>query len=212
MPGADVYHQIRAAIVDGTFPTDTPLTETTLASQFNVSRTPVREALRRLEQDGLVERGARGMQVRARSPEEILQIYEVRIVLEGSAARAAAERRTELDVLKLEQVHAAMLAAPTADPQQLAAHNRKFHEAIWATSHNATIIDLLGRVNAHLIRYRGTTLSIEGRWTTALKEHQQLLEAIKAGDRERAGKIAEEHMAGARNARLQLYAAVESPR
>jgi len=75
----DVYHQLREAIVDGTFSADTPLTETTLAAQFSVSRTPIREALRRLEQDGLVERGPRGMQVRGRSPEEILEIYEVRL-------------------------------------------------------------------------------------------------------------------------------------
>jgi len=152
----DVYHQLREAIVDGTLPASAPLTELALAAQYNVSRTPVREALRRLEQDGLVERGARGMQVRGRSPEEILEIYEVRITLEAAAARAAAERRTDLDLLKLEQVHAAMLAASTDDPERLATTNRKFHEAIWAMSHNATLIDLLGRLHAHLIRYRET--------------------------------------------------------
>ena len=71
------------------------------------------EALRRLEQDGLVERGARGMQVRGRSPEEILELYEVRITLEGAAARAAAERRTDLDLLKLERVHSSMMETST---------------------------------------------------------------------------------------------------
>lgn len=206
----DVYHQLREAIVDGTFAADTPLTETTLAAQFSVSRTPIREALRRLEQDGLVERGPRGMQVRGRSPEEILEIYEVRIVLEAAAARAAAERRTELDVLKLEQVHAAMVAAAAEDPESLAATNRRFHEAIWATSHNATLIDLLVRLHAHLIRYRETTLTYDDRWKVALKEHQQLIKAIKAGDRDRAGRIAEEHMTAARNVRLQMYAAAET--
>jgi DNA-binding GntR family transcriptional regulator len=74
----DVYQQLRTAIVDGTFEAHAPLTELALAAQYKVSRTPVREALRRLEQDGLVERGLRGMQVRGRSPEEILEIYEWR--------------------------------------------------------------------------------------------------------------------------------------
>jgi DNA-binding GntR family transcriptional regulator len=204
--GVDVYQQLREAIVDGTLDADAPLTELMLAAKYNVSRTPVREALRRLEQDGLVARGTRGMQVRGRSPEEILELYEVRITLEGAAARAAAERRTDLDLLKLERVHSSMLETSTDDPERLATANRKFHEAIWATSHNATLVDLLGRLHAHLIRYRETTLTYHDRWATVLDEHRQLIEAIKAGDRERAGRIAEEHMTGARNVRLQMYA------
>jgi DNA-binding GntR family transcriptional regulator len=208
--GVDVYQQLRESIVDGTLDADAPLTELTLAAKYNVSRTPVREALRRLEQDGLVERGTRGMQVSGRSPEEILELYEVRITLEGAAARAAAERRTDLDLLKLERVHSSMLETSTDDPKRLATANRKFHEAIWATSHNATLVDLLGRLHAHLIRYRGTTLTYHDRWATVLDEHQQLIEAIKAGDRERAGRIAEEHMTGARNVRLQMYAEADA--
>ncbi|MGY4647319.1 GntR family transcriptional regulator [Mycobacterium sp. URHB0021] len=208
--GVDVYQQLREAIVDGTLDADTPLTELALAAKYNVSRTPVREALRRLEQDGLVERGARGMQVRGRSPEEILELYEVRITLEGAAARAAADRRTDLDLLKLERVHSSMMEISTDDPERLATANRKFHEAIWATSHNSTLVDLLGRLHAHLIRYRETTLTYHDRWASVLDEHRQLIEAIKAGDRERAGRIAEEHMTGARNVRLQMYAEADA--
>ncbi|MGV9796499.1 GntR family transcriptional regulator [Mycobacterium sp. NPDC003449] len=206
----DVYQQLREAIVDGAFAAGDPLTELALAAQYRVSRTPVREALRRLEQDGLVQRGPRGMQVRGRSPEEILEIYEVRIILEGAAARAAAERRTDLDLLRLEQVHTAMQDASTDDPDRLTITNRKFHEAVWAMSHNATLVDLLVRLHAHLIRYRETTLTYPDRWDTVLKEHRQLIEAIKAGDRDLAGKIAEDHMTGARNVRLQMYAATEA--
>jgi DNA-binding GntR family transcriptional regulator len=202
----DVYQQLREAIVDGTL-AGAPLTELSLAAKYKVSRTPVREALRRLEQDGLVERGARGMQVRARSPEEILEIYEVRIILEGAAARAAAERRTDLDLMRVEQIHASMKAASRDDPERLATANRQFHEVIWAMSHNATLIDLLMRLHAHLIRYRETTLTYEDRWDEVLAEHQNLIEAIRAGDREKAGRIAEEHMTAARNVRLQMYAA-----
>jgi DNA-binding FadR family transcriptional regulator len=132
--------------------------------------------------------------------------------VEGAAARAAAERRTDLDLMKLEQVHAAMLADSPADPERLVTTNRKFHETIWAMSHNATLVDLLGRLHAHLIRYRETTLTYPDRWDTVLKEHQQLIEAIQAGDRERAGQIAEQHMTGARNVRLQMYAEAEAAR
>jgi DNA-binding GntR family transcriptional regulator len=208
----DVYQQLREAILDGTFAGDTPLTELSLAAKYKVSRTPVREALRRLEQDALVERGPRGMQVRARSPEEILEIYEVRTTLEAAAARAAAERRTDLDLLRMEQLHASMIAASKDDPDRLATANRRFHEAIWATSHNATLVDLLMRLNSHLSRYRETTLTYPHRLDAVLKEHEQLLEAIRTGDRESAGRIAEEHMIAARNVRLQMYAEAEATR
>lgn len=205
-----VYEQLRETIVNGHYPAGEPLVETALAAQFSVSRTPIREALRRLEQDGLVERGSRGMHVRSRSPEEILEIYEVRTTLEGAAARAAAERRTPLDLARLDQLHQAMLSASTDNPEDLASANRKFHEMIWSMSHNATLVDLLTRLHAHLIRYRETTLSYPERWDAVLREHQQLVEAIKDGDRERAGKIAEDHMVAARNVRLQMYAEMPS--
>jgi DNA-binding GntR family transcriptional regulator len=100
-----------------------------------------------------------------------------------------------------------MKAASRDDPEKLATANRQFHEVIWAMSHNATLIDLLMRLHAHLIRYRETTLTYQDRWDEVLAEHQTLMEAIRAGDRETAGRIAEEHMTAARNVRLQMYAA-----
>lgn len=147
------------------------------------------------------------MQVRARSPEEILEIYEVRVVLEAAAARAAAERRTALDLMRLEQIHKDMLDASPTDPNGLAVSNRKFHEALWAASHNSTLIDLLVRLGAHLVKFRETTLTFEGRWKSVLTEHTNLIDAIRDGDGDRAADIATEHMVGARNTRLKMYAA-----
>ena len=204
-----VYEELRENIVNGRYEAGAPLVETALATEFSVSRTPIREALRRLEQDGLVERGSRGMHVRSRSPEEILEIYEVRITLEVAAARAAAERRTALDLARLEQIHQAMLTASTDDSERLATTNRRFHEIVWSMSHNATLIDLLDRLHAHLIRYRETTLTFADRWQTVLDEHAELIEAIKEGDGDKAAAIAESHMVGARNVRLAMYADVD---
>src|SRR5690606_26282547 len=82
------YDKIRDAIVSGELAGGTPLTESSLAAWCGVSRTPIREALLRLEQDGLIVRTERGPVVRSRSPEEILDIYEVRIALEATAARS----------------------------------------------------------------------------------------------------------------------------
>jgi len=96
-----VYERLRDEVVSGQLPEGAPLVEATVATRYGTSRTPVREALRRLEQDGLVERGARGLRVRIRGPEEILEIYEVRILLEAAAARHAAVRHTRLDLIRI---------------------------------------------------------------------------------------------------------------
>lgn len=201
-----MYEDLREEIVTGVYSPGESLREITLADRFGTSRTPVREALRRLEQDGLVERGARGMHVRAPKPEEILEIYEVRIVLEAAAARAAAERHTEFDIVRLEQTHEAMLGVEQNEPKQLAEINRRFHEYVWNASHNSTLVDMLLRLNAHLVQYRETTLAYGDRWKVVLQEHEAMLSAIRSRDSSRAAMIAEEHMAGARNTRLQMYA------
>ncbi|MFI7616118.1 GntR family transcriptional regulator [Nonomuraea terrae] len=202
---SDVYQRMRDDIVSGALAAETPLVEITLAAKYGTSRTPIREALRRLEQDGLVVRADRSMRVRARSPEEILEIYEVRISLEGMAARGAAERRTALDLAKLRRTAERMAEADTDDPRAMADANRRFHEAVWAASHNATLLDLLTRLNDHLIRYPSTTLSHPGRWEEALREHAELVAAIERHDAAAATEVAERHMTKARDVRLLMY-------
>ena len=145
-----VYDQLRALILSEEIGPDTMLVETSLATRLGVSRTPIREALRRLEQDGLVERTSRGTRVVERSPEQILEIYELRILLEGQAARAAAERATSLDINRLRAIHEQMEAAGPDDDQHRVRLNRLFHEALWAASHNGTLVEVIDRLIAHL--------------------------------------------------------------
>lgn len=202
----DAYERLREEIVEGMVEPGAPLVEAAIAARFGISRTPVREALRRLEQDGLVERGDRGMEVRSRSPEEILEIYGVRVVLEGLAARGAAEARTELDLANLEERHVRMgeLGDSPGDPKAMALTNRLFHEALWTASHNRTLFDLLVRLNSHLSRYPATTLSSPGRWSRVLEDHRQMIDAIRQRDARQAGRLAEEHMTAARDIRLRI--------
>jgi len=178
--------------------------ETSLATRLGVSRTPIREALRRLEQDGLVERTSRGTRVVERSPEQILEIYELRILLEGQAARAAAERATSLDINRLRAIHEQMEAAGPDDDQHRVRLNRLFHEALWAASHNGTLVEVIDRLIAHL--HPQTTLRFPGRWDSILREHGELLAAITEHRADDAAAIATEHMTQAREIRLQLYA------
>lgn len=205
----DIYERLRLEIVSGDIPSGTMLVESAIATRYDVSRTPVREALRRLQQDNLIEQRDRGLVVRSQSPEEILEIYSVRVVLEGLAARTAAEQRTGFDLANMEDRHARMLAVDVAVPSAMAVANQQFHEALWASSHNGTLIDLLNRLNSHLVRYPATTLSSPGRWTTVLDDYRRLIDAITARDALSAGIIAENHMAAARDIRLRMFVSEE---
>jgi len=202
----DAYERLREEIVEGLIDPGAPLVEATIAARFGISRTPVREALRRLEQDGLVERGDRGMEVRSRSPEEILEIYGVRVLLEGLAAKLAAASATPLDLANLHERHRQMakLGMEPDDTKAMAVTNRRFHEALWTASHNRTLFDLLVRLNSHLSRYPATTLSHPGRWERVLAEHEELIEAIRTHELDRAEELAEAHMTAARDIRLHI--------
>lgn len=202
---ASPYDRIKQAILDGTFPPGFALVELSVAEWCGVSRTPVREALLRLEQDGLVNKSDRGMIVRERTPEEILDIYEVRIALEATAARLAAERHTVLDRVRLERLMTRMEEAEGALGQLHADRNRDFHRGIWVASHNESLIDLLDRLNLHLLRYPITTLTAPGRWDQSIGEHRELVAAIVARDAARAQEIAERHFTAARDIRLALW-------
>lgn len=202
----DLYDSLRKEIISGNFTGGDPLVETTLANRYGTSRTPIREALRRLEQDGLVERGARGLQVRSRSPEEVLEIYQVRIDLEGLVAQYAAERHTAFDLARAENCLRHMESLNPETPDEMTSVNRAFHNALWTACHNTTLVDLLNRLQGHLARYPTTTLTSPGRWESALAEHKLILEKVKQRDPAGARSVAEEHMFHAREIRLKMYA------
>jgi DNA-binding GntR family transcriptional regulator len=201
---ASVYHDLLEEILQGDLEPGAILVESTLGSRFGVSRTPIREALRMLEQDGVLERVNRGMRVRPTSAEEVLEIYGVRGTLEAEAARQAAVRRSDYDLATLDRIIEGMARAKKAPPQEMAAINRSFHRAIWQAAKNRTLSDLLERLAVHLRRYPATTYTRPGRWEEALNEHRALLEAIREGDAASAGEIAERHISTARNVRLDM--------
>jgi len=201
------YDRIKQAILSGDLPPDEQLVESVLAEWCEVSRTPIREALTRLEQDGLVGRGEHGLIVRARSHEEILDLYDTRIVLESHAAAVAAERRTSHDVLMMRRVAEISNRVSSTDQWTLAEANREFHRTIWHASHNVSLIDLLERLNMHLGRYPATTLAYPGRLVAADHEHVDLVEAIEARDHVRAAAISSQHFTAAREIRLRIWEA-----
>ena len=201
---ASAYDLLKSEILNGHLRPGQKLVETSLADHLRVSRTPIREALTRLEHDGLTERRSRGYFVRERSPEEILDIYETRCVLEAMAGRVAAERRTDHDLRQLHWIADVGKTVDTSDQVAMADFNRRFHRAVWRAAHHETLLDLLQRLELHVSRYSATTLAFPGRWAQALVEHAALLAAIERRDATEAENVARGHFLRARNIRLEL--------
>jgi DNA-binding GntR family transcriptional regulator len=199
-----LYHQLLEEVLQGRLLPGEVLVETQLGKRFGVSRTPIREALRMLEQEGVLERVNRGMRVRPTSSEEVLEIYGVRTILEAAAARDAASRRSDYDLATLDRIFGTMAEAKGATPMELAGINRSFHRAIWEAAGNRTLLDLLERLGVHLRRYPATTYERPGRWEEALDEHRQLLDAIREKDPDRAARVAERHMQASRDVRIDM--------
>lgn len=204
-PAPDPYEQLKESIYLGDLQPGQHLVETSLAKSFKVSRTPIREALTRLEQDGLLVRTGTGLTVRERSPGEVLDIYEIRILLEGAAGRTAAERRTNNDIFELRQAHRRYVTAGEKDQRTRVAANRHFHQAVWRAAHQPALADLLHRIELQLGRFPITTLSYPGRWETSIEQHEALLAAIEARDGDRGAEIASQHFTEARDIRLTLW-------
>jgi DNA-binding GntR family transcriptional regulator len=199
-----LYERLRTAILNGHYRSSTALVETALANEYGVSRTPVREALRRLEQDGMLQRVGRQLVVRVTTPEEVLEIYDCRIVLEGMAAEWAARQRTDYDLALLESAQESMAQHVGRSPAEMAAINHVFHVRLWRASHNSTLHDLLERLEVHIRRYPEPTVSRPGRWEAAVAEHAGILQAIRDRDADLARSLSSAHMAAARDLRLKM--------
>lgn len=207
-PRVNPYDKIKTAIVHGELLPGQVLVETTLAEWCGVSRTPIREALRRLEHDGLVTWGERGLMVRKRTPAEIIDAYDLRMLLEATAARVAADRRTNHDILWMRQRAEMCDALKDPDPLEMMTTNQRFHESVWAAAHNDALFDLLERMRMHLQYGPSKTLSQPGRWLEGCKQHHEIVDAIEARDGDRAYAVTQVHFQRARDLRLALLSSL----
>lgn len=200
----DQYLRIREDILKGVFPHGGRLLETTLAARYGVSRTPVREALVALQQDGLIERVGNGFRVRTGTPEDVMEIYEARTALEAVAAAAAARRHSELDLARLSAAHeGALVAASSGD--ELGAHeaNSGWHLALWQAAHNSTIAGTLNRWSAQLRIYDQGPPSPADDLAITAGEHGEILQAILEGDADKAKDAMISHLERSRKLRLR---------
>jgi DNA-binding GntR family transcriptional regulator len=207
---AEMYEQLRADILGGVYTPGTALREAAVAVRFGVSRTPTREVLSRLLHEGLLERGTRGMQVPSLSMETVIQVYDLRILLEGEAASQAAENRRAADLIELQRLLRRDRDLKDPDDLTRIKSNLEFHAAVWAAAHNAVLRDVLDRLAVHLVRAPRSTLSVGHRWEESLDEHAALLEAISDRRADEARAILGRHMQTARRIRMELLADIEA--
>lgn len=202
-PLLDAYSLILAAIDDGTYKPGDRLVESELAERFGVSRTPIREALQRLETQSLLTRDGRSLIVASLDHNQLAELYVVRAQLEGLAARLAAKHASVEEVRVLRDMVAEDRRLMN-DPKALSRANKRFHKQIHLASHNRFLVQQLDLVHRSMALLATTSLEAEGRGRTALEEHEAIVEAIARGDGEAADKALREHISRAFETRLKL--------
>ncbi|MGP1396706.1 MAG: GntR family transcriptional regulator [Inquilinaceae bacterium] len=200
----EAYLAIREQILAGEIRPGDHLRETELAARLGLSRTPVREALRRLEADGLlVHEPHRGAMVAQLDYQAVTELYLIREVLEGTAAASAAQHASEAEIATLQKLIASQQDAGI-DPAEAARLNQVFHRAIHHGAHNRYVVRTLDGLGHAMALLGRTTLSLPGRQAEAQREHEAILNAIAARDAVAADRAAREHIRAAHRARLQI--------
>jgi DNA-binding GntR family transcriptional regulator len=193
------YRVLRAAIVSNKYQPGQRLREASLARALGISRMPVREALRRLQQEGLVELvPRRGVFVAAVTLQNAQDIYRAREALESVAAALAAERASAEDLTRMERILAAMdRAARAGRVERVIREARSFHLALHESAHSPRVQAILEQVYAQSQRFRDITLRTPQRPRVAGNEHRLLLDAIRQRDPELAERRMRDHVRGA---------------
>jgi len=197
----DAYSLILEAIDRGEIAPGQRLVETELADRLGVSRTPVREALQRLEAHGIVARDGRSLRVATLDHDQLGELYEVRGAVEGLAARLAARHAAPEEIAILREMVEADLAL-TDDPAALALANRRFHRQLHRASHNRYLSEMLVAMRRSLVLLLSTTLASPGRGAESVAEHDRIVAAIAARDEAAAQEAAQQHISNAYRTRL----------
>ena len=198
----DAYSMILDAIDLGVYKPGDRLVESELADRFGVSRTPIREALQRLETQSLLARDGRSLIVASLDHNQMAELYVVRRELEGLAARLAAQHATPEEVRILRE----MVEADNAlvdDPPALSRANRRFHKQVHLASHNRYLVQQLDLVHRTMALMATTSLSAQGRGVIAQSEHDGIVRAIEQKDEDAAYEALRDHISVAFMTRLK---------
>jgi len=209
-----VYEQLKAAIVELRIPPGAPLREAEIAQGLSVSKTPVREALGRLEQDGLVTLNSfRSAAVTDYTARDLQEIYELREIIEVAAARAAAESMSEKGLADLGRIASECVRLNAegggggAGAPELVQLISEFDTVLYEEVTNRRIRAILDNLAAHLARIGRLTTEIPGRIDASVREHAQIYEAIKRRDPETASRFMRDHIRSVRDDQLRALPA-----
>ena len=186
-----VFEKLENDILSGKYPYGEVLTEGRLSEELGVSRTPIREAIRRLEQENILRDSGKGMVVQGITQADIADILDIRVRIEGIAARRAAENMTDAQKAALQEAVALQeFYVKRADPEHVQFQDHEFHEQIYAGCGSLTLQTTLVPLHRKAQKFRRASVEKKSRALESLKEHQGICDAIVAGD----GALAEQRM------------------
>lgn len=200
------FQRLRRDIQAGRLAPGARIVEQDYAARLEMSRTPVREALRRLQEIGLIMHAPhRGLVVASLDPQAVNELYEMRESLEGTAAELAARYASAAERQVMQQLVEREAGLPD-QPSVLAEHNRALHETIYHASHNRYLLRTLGELRDSMALLGPTTFSAAGRRVSAHAQHRTIVDAICAGDASAAGDAARTHIRSAHVVRMGMLA------
>ena len=194
--GEMVFNALKSAIVNGYLKPGERLIEQRLSEKLKTSRIPVREAMRKLEQRGFVERlPSRGFRVSRTSREEVKETFGIRAALESYAASMATEYATLEFIVDLEKnVEASYQALAERDLEKLTELNEEFHEMVYKAARSPRLYKMINAFRDYMARYRRPLFHTKSGGLASLHDHRKMLEAIKKGDKDKAEKLARKHI------------------
>lgn len=194
-----VFHKIRDDILSGKYKEHEELKEVAIGEELGVSRTPVREAFRQLELEGLIQIiPNKGAYVTGITTKDVKDIYIIRSLLEGLCARWATEYITEEQMEELEEnIYLAEFHAQKGHSEQMADLDNRFHEVLYESCHSKMLEHQLRDFHQYVLRVRRKTLSNDERSSKSNAEHKLIMEAIKGHDAPKAEMLANQHMINA---------------
>ncbi len=192
--GEAAYTALMESIRNGVFRPGDRLREEDVGERLSLSRTPVREALRRLEADGIVEHRPRiGAVIRKLEHAEVVELYEMRMVLERTAAEMAAKHGTEAEFDSLDDINNE-IEQERENPAKAAAINQEFHHGLYLACRNRFLLEAARALNNSLLLLGPTTYTDAARIEVVVRQHRDIVDALRQADAEAAGAAAEAHL------------------
>ncbi|MBP3627711.1 MAG: GntR family transcriptional regulator [Clostridia bacterium] len=193
-----VFDHLETDILSGKYSRGEIITESKLSQELGVSRTPIREALRRLEQEHIIEETGKGSVVIGISEKDVDDIFVIRKQLETLAAGIAAENRTDEQLAKLrEALELQEFYLEKGDAEQIKQMDNRFHYIVYRLSGSTVFYDILVPLHKKIQKYRKIAVQSSGRAKASVEEHRKIYEAIASGNRALAEKYVLEHVENA---------------